>query len=741
VVEGEKSLMRAPRIEGPLSQVAVTSSFGTEPNREESLFEIIWRQRRTVVLSGVVCLSLCLAYLFVATPVYDTVARIQVHRAGPALLQESPASDPMSETFLNTQAEIVRSAPVLALALAQPGMEDLEIFDGVRNRVTFLKRNLRAEAGSKDDIVTVSLESAYPDDAVKVVGEVVNAFISYQSQEKRDTAAEMLEVLHKEKEKRESELKDKLAEIRAFQREHPQLAYDRQQGGVTNQNLKRLSESLTEAHINTITAQSAYEEAMRSSGLTEADLEGVLVVSASEEQRLHAQLFDQQQRLSEMRQQYMDGHPLVVNAERRVRHLHLAIVAAIRQRWVAARQYEESLRRSLQEEQQRAVATNAATAELARLMGELERIQASRDTLDNRIKELSVIESSMAFNIRVMEPAFSTDDPVKPKKAQYAAIALIGGLVLGAGLGLLREWLDPRLQSAEDMKTALGLNILGVIPRMPQGRTPEANGWVVHLDPMSEAAEACRAIRTAIVFGVPAGRARTILVTSPATDDGKSTIASNLGIALAKAGKRVLVLDANFRSPGMHRIFGVSNELGTATVVEGGCPIEKAIRGTAIERLDVLPTGEVPADPSEMLNSTEFANILEGLAMAYDHVVIDSPAVANVDDARIVAANCDVTLLVLRAERSNRKMAENARDGLVNVGANLMGVIVNDVVRWSPRGLLGMNGGPFNALTNTNGTTNALPQSDRPQNGLSTERDLTRERSVAIGPAFSGGQT
>jgi polysaccharide biosynthesis transport protein len=191
-------------------------------------------------------------------------------------------------------------------------------------------------------------------------------------------------------------------------------------------------------------------------------------------------------------------------------------------------------------------------------------------------------------------------------------------------------------------------------------------------------AEAYRAVRTSLQFSVPEGDGRSIVVTSASPRDGKSTLSSNLAIAIAKSGKSVLVIDADFRAPSQHRIFGVSNEVGFSSVLLAGELVDRAVRRTTIERLHVMPCGPLPKNPSELLNSTVLGDILAELCEKYDHVVIDSPPVMAVDDARIVAASCDLTVLVVRAERSNRKLAAAARDALLAVGSRICGIVLND---------------------------------------------------------------
>jgi len=200
----------------------------------------------------------------------------------------------------------------------------------------------------------------------------------------------------------------------------------------------------------------------------------------------------------------------------------------------------------------------------------------------------------------------------------------------------------------------------------------------VHLDPRSVVAEAYRTIRTAVYFGAGNNRCKTILVTSPEPGDGKTTSASNLAIAIAQTGRSVLLLDADFRKPTQHKNLDIKDAVGLSSVLAGREPLAKAIQHTGVDGLDILPCGPIPANPSEILNSREFGELVDNLAEKYDHIIFDSPPVNAVTDARILGAVCDATILTLRADKSTRKAGEHARNALLGVGARVLGAIVND---------------------------------------------------------------
>jgi capsular exopolysaccharide synthesis family protein len=260
-------------------------------------------------------------------------------------------------------------------------------------------------------------------------------------------------------------------------------------------------------------------------------------------------------------------------------------------------------------------------------------------------------------------------------------VSLVVGAAMGILLAFVWDWMDQRLRSADEIKQVLGLPVLGVVPHISGTRSAPQRGMHLHLEPMSDVAEAYRTVRTAVYFGQMGGVARTILVTSPAPGDGKTTLAANLAIAMAQAGNRILLLDADFRKPTQHKIFDIAKRSGLSSVLAGEAKLEDVIHSTHVQGLDVLPCGPIPANPSEILNSQTFADLLEELSQKYDHVLLDSPPVMPVTDARILAASCDATVLALRAEKTTRKGAVYARDMLHSVGSQILGIVVNDVPR------------------------------------------------------------
>jgi len=249
-------------------------------------------------------------------------------------------------------------------------------------------------------------------------------------------------------------------------------------------------------------------------------------------------------------------------------------------------------------------------------------------------------------------------------------------LIIGAILTYLRGLTESRLQTAQEVQD-VGLPILGVVPRMPGGRTSVARAMCVHLDSRSEVAEAYRTVFTTLYLSAAGARARTLLVTSPEAGDGKTTSASNLAIAIAQTGRRVLLCDADFRNRANRKKLRAHAATGLSSVLSGTETLDHAVHRTGLKTLYILPCGAIPRNPPEILSSQEFGELIDRLASEYDYIIFDSPPVNAATDSRILSALCNATVLVLRAGKSTREGAERARNALMS-GARIIGAILND---------------------------------------------------------------
>jgi len=666
----------------------------------ESLIQILWRNRLIVLVSMLAVLAGVLIYLIKATPIYTSTSKIYVEQSGPKIINEMEEGVmTRSKNYLYNQAELLKSTPILSAVLNEPDIRQMKTFADVRNHINYLKKTLDVTVGKKNDIISISFDSPWSFEAAKIVNAVVDSYVTYHSTRKRSTSEEVLKILQNEKTKRNKELSEKLEAMMNFKKDNMALAFESRQGNIILQRLERLSAVLTEAQLETIDSKSAYEsvkemvsEPTRLKQYVEAQLTEIRYNSTgSERAKLKSKLDELQIRRADRLRQVTSGHPAVEALESEIAQIKTQIaemdtafaqarLAVVEQQYQTAKQKEEQIAKNFEEQRQQTLDLNEQLAQYTILESDWEQTKKLCDILDDRIKELNITEDVGALNISILEAAEASVKPSKPEKYKFMAIAVLIGLMLGCGLALLYDLMDQRMRSAEEVKALLSMPILGVVPSMLKEQSIVARGQKVHIDPNSRVSEVYRTIRTAIFFGVPNGKAKTILVTSPGAAEGKTTLVSNLAIAMAQAGQKTLILDADFRNPTQYRIFELNGNKGLVSLLSKNSTLEETIRPTGIKSLELLPCRTQLVNSSEILNSKSFTKLLRNLSNKYDRIVIDSPPVVPVTDAQILAAICDVTLLVLRAEQSTRKMSQQARDGLLSVGAHLLGVVVNDEV-------------------------------------------------------------
>lgn len=259
------------------------------------------------------------------------------------------------------------------------------------------------------------------------------------------------------------------------------------------------------------------------------------------------------------------------------------------------------------------------------------------------------------------------------------------GLIVGLMLGYLLEISDTSFRSPEDIAGQLGVPVLGHIPVMDMSNVVMDiesgidTSLCSYYEPKSRTSEAYRAIRTALYFSTRGEGHKLVQVTSPDPGDGKSTLAANLAVSIAYSGKKVLLIDADFRRPRVHKIFGLSDEVGITSVINGTHELPDATASTDIENLSILVCGPRPSNPSELLTSPRFKELLDYLREKYDFVIVDTPPMLAVTDPSAVSARVDGVFVAMRLKSKSRIKATQAVKMLSSLDANILGVVVNGI--------------------------------------------------------------
>jgi capsular exopolysaccharide synthesis family protein len=313
---------------------------------------------------------------------------------------------------------------------------------------------------------------------------------------------------------------------------------------------------------------------------------------------------------------------------------------------------------------------------------------AQRDSLIARLgvlqQQMETLRTSTATQGtggEIVQPAAIPSSPARPDYLRNGLLALAVGLVLGVGLAFLRERLDERLASREELEAQIGAPVLATIPRAKDGRSRRdraARADLVSLTaPTSAPAEAYRTLRTNVQFLARNGDLRVIGVVSPAAGEGKTTTAANLAASLGRAGKRVVVVSADLRKPRLHQCFDVPTEPGVTNVL-GGADLTTSILRPRVDNVRVLASGPLPNNPAELMGSEEMERLIEQLRGFADVVILDTPPLLAVSDGVSLASRCDGVLMVADARSTARGALAHAREQLEQVGATIVGGVLNN---------------------------------------------------------------
>jgi tyrosine-protein kinase Etk/Wzc len=598
---------------------AAPPTAGAVPGRHGlSLAEVCWRRRWTVTLGVFLCLAAAGVYIVKAPRIYTPTASLYVDANGLALLgTNKQTSTADAESYLLRQCELIRSELVVRQAVdANPGRLAV-MYPGAIDPVGEVRNALAVAVGKKDDVITVALTSVRPVEGAALVNAIVAAYQAQQAEQSHATVSEEVRILQGEKDKQEHALDRQQQEIVAFKQSNGEMFFNTDRGtNITIQNLATISDHVTRVRLYATELRAAY-----------------------------------------------DQDPTLPR----------------RRAWEMADAQAAAVQRDYDQQKAAALKINAAMAVYQKLQSDADRTSKQCDLLDGKIRELDVNRQA-GPDIRVLEPAKVELKPTSPRKSVALMTAMAAGMALGCGLALVRDQTDHRLRTALQAARLLGSPVLGVLPEVSAGGArDEPLRWarVVRQEPEGALAGAFRSLAAEVCFGRPFNGGCSRLVTSPNRGDGKSTVAANLAVAAAHAGRRTLLLDADLRKPVQHQVFDAMGTTGLVDVVTDGVPLDQAIRRTSVRGLSLLPAGVLAGNPGEVVGSIAFGETLRRLEEQFDLVVIDAPPLLGAGEARVLAAHADAALLVLRAKRTTRAAARIACDRVLGVGCSLLGLAFN----------------------------------------------------------------
>jgi succinoglycan biosynthesis transport protein ExoP len=595
-------------------------------------------------------------------------------------------------------------------------------------------KSLKVRATPRTRIVEITIDSTDPQLASDFANVLDNEFIQQNLEARWKTTQRMGDWLSREL----ADARDKLAAaenaLQTYAR-NSGLIFTSDDSNVATEKLQQIQQALSAASADRIGKQSRYElaQAAPPDALPE-------VLNDQGYRDTQAKLSDLRRQIAELSAIYNPDYNKLKQAQAQVSTLQssidrnrLDIVARIKNDYMDALRRENLLAASYDKQTHEVTGQDEKAIQYNILKREVESSRQLYDVMLQQLKQSSIATAIHASNVRIVDPAKTPFVPASPSLPMDAGIGLLFGLVAGVGVAFIRERADRTLQQPGHAQFWTDLPELGVIPSANFEGTKKLSGGyglvkMIEESPNGKAgikvrrskesvelitwerspsfmAEAFRTVLTSILFiGENGSSPRMLVFTSAASGDGKTTVVSNLAIALAEIGRKVLVIDADLRRPRQHKIFDVPNDAGLSTLLKSLESKPDAwtdlIRETKIPGLSILPSGPATQAAANLLYSPRLTELLAKVKREYDMVLVDTPPMLQMTDARVVGRMMDAVILVARAERTTRDALIAATKRLGEDRIRVLGTILND---WnpkrSPNGYYGYYGGSYNYKT------------------------------------------
>ncbi|HCU1647593.1 TPA: polysaccharide biosynthesis tyrosine autokinase [Acinetobacter baumannii] len=308
----------------------------------------------------------------------------------------------------------------------------------------------------------------------------------------------------------------------------------------------------------------------------------------------------------------------------------------------------------------------------------------------NSYQQLRIAKAGEIGNVRIVDTAVEPVEPIKPKKLLVLILSVFVGGFIGALIALLRNMLRTGIKDSGQIENEMDLPVYATVPRSPIQESrikilkkKKSIPILAVKNSDDIAIESLRSIRTAIHFALANAKNNIIMIAGPSPEVGKSFISTNLATIFAQGNKRVLLIDADMRRAYMHKYFDVDVKPGLSELLSGQADLQKVLHKTQVANLDVITRGKSPTNPSEILSSNQFKELLEQLQSQYDHIIIDTPPVLAVTDGIIISQYTGVNLIVARYAKSQMKELELTVNRFEQAGVKVNGFILNDIQRAS----------------------------------------------------------
>lgn len=662
------------------------------------------RRMLTIILLSILFGAAAVGLFFLAYfkfPKYSSDALVQCTSDMPPQ-EMSPQQPKLQEDafqrFIQSQALFMKSFPILSVVLQDPEVRATKWAEDIEpgERYTELEDSLGCSAIRDTNYIRVAMATRSPSDPHVIVNKVIETYVNEVQDSYTSPYRDELKEYQRELAQVKDQVQQKQEQIRQFVSRIPpgNLPEERRAGGgAIVQQLVEDQKTVSDLEIHVAEMKSLLDVYVDPAGPAITPADRLAVEQDPRVANLNSQILALEQEMNVLLEQFGRNHReyLEMDNRRAEAAKQVEIARANRLREIIEQKRQEietaflNAQSALMVAKERLQETMAQQADLESKLAEYGRLLDERDMLidiQKRIEEYNreierIVRERSAVRVEV---AVRASPPLTRSFPQFIMLpALVFAAFASAvGLALGLELIDNTVKTPQDIVRHLNLSILGSIPDVDDEEVHIENVESAVRDaPQSMVTEAFRSVRSNLQFSAPPERLRSILITSPKPEDGRTTVAANLAASLAVAGRRVLLVDTNFRRPAVQKIYKQIGARGMTNILVGEAKFDECVHKTDLDNLDVVGSGPIPPNPAELLGSELFRKFLTEVTARYDHVVFDSPPVLLASDATVLAMAVDGTILVCRAKDNTRGVALRAAALLSRAGAHLFGGVLN----------------------------------------------------------------
>lgn len=662
----------------------------------KDLFDILWTQRRLVVLVTVLSVVVTgIATLFV-TPEYASAALIRVvpHQVSEANVDdvvEAKYRGPYEiQSFYKSEVRIMRSREVLKRAIAKyqaAGFDNVVFGSPEEGQLTAsaVKNATSITPQTNSQLIQIRVQWPDHEQAKALVDAMVEGYIEYTRDQRTNMAAAAKTWLETQLKLQATDIERMKRELRLYQKEQQLVDVEERVTALSAQ-MQEINTAFAEVSTERILQQTqlaTHRQLLAKQNISGSEL--AQIVQAADNGTLAAEYADAQVEFEQAQRKYLELHPRYGDAKRKVERLEDKLrEAAVQSIKVEEAQLlvlqakERSLKAQVETVKDLLYGKQESLGEYERMVSDLRRAEAFYDKLSKRLDELELTSQTNLSNIFLVDEAIASSQQVSPIWWRNVLMGLLGGLLIGVVVAFLREYIDDTISKPSDVRTYLKVPLVGVAPRVTEMVEPPRALYLVN-NPRSPAAEATRVICTVLQFNEGRGLPKRMLVTSAVASEGKTDTSTRLGVTFAERGLKVLLIDCDLRRSQLHKQFGRDRAPGVSDVVKGEVPLDEAIYDSPVPNLSVLFAGHHTSAPSEMLSSDGIQQMLSDCDDRFDLVLVDTSPAAVLSDAIFLARHVQGLVLIVREGKVPRQVIRHTIERLQQVDAPLMGVVLNDV--------------------------------------------------------------